>query len=570
MKTVTLPGILAFALATCSTHTVAQSDPFASDPARKLSELSMREESDLVFNILAAEFAGRRGRVLAASEGYFEASQTIADPRVVERAVKLALFSHNWNLANTASERWVELDPENVEAWQHRAQASMHQKDVETATDAMVKVVALSDEGAAQVIPSLVDSILQQSDADLGSELVKGLAQRFPESADAQYGIGRFAMSRGERELALEAFERALIIDPDNLDTLLARARLRLLGGDGDAALEPLTDYLSRSPDDLRAQLGYTRLLIDTGKVDKAADHFEVIAQRFPEDADALYTIGLLALDLRRLKTAEGYLSKVVTLGRHMETANYYLGRISDGRRDYREAIDRYQNVQGGDHFFDAQIRAAELLGQVGDVDQGQALFAKLRTYSDEKSVQIELINSESRMLNGNDMYAESLEILSGGLDQYNNNPTLLYSRALVAERLDQRDLFESDLKAVIEVEPDNAYALNALGYFLTDRNERLDEAEIYLQKAHGLIPDDAAITDSLGWLYYRQGKYIESIELLQKAYNLMADTEIAAHLGEVLWVSGEQAEATKVWEEALRESPDDDLLNNVMKKYIR
>ena len=290
MKTVTLPGILAFALATCSTHTVAQSDLFASDPARKLSELSMREESDLVFNILAAEFAGRRGRVLAASEGYFEASQTIADPRVVERAVKLALFSHNWNLANTASERWVELDPENVEAWQHRAQASMHQKDVETATDAMVKVVALSDEGAAQVIPSLVDSILQQSDADLGSELVKGLAQRFPESADAQYGIGRFAMSRGERELALEAFERALIIDPDNLDTLLARARLRLLGGDGDAALEPLTDYLSRSPDDLRAQLGYTRLLIDTGKVDKAADHFEVIAQRFPEDADALYT----------------------------------------------------------------------------------------------------------------------------------------------------------------------------------------------------------------------------------------------------------------------------------------
>jgi len=197
-------------------------------------------------------------------------------------------------------------------------------------------------------------------------------------------------------------------------------------------------------------------------------------------------------------------------------------------------------------------------------------MFAKLRTFSNEKSVQIELINSESRMLNGNDLYAKSLEVLTGGLDQYNDNPTLLYSRALVAERLEQRDLFESDLKTVIEVEPDNAYALNALGYFLADRDERLDESQIYLQKAHELKPEDAAITDSLGWLYYRQGKYIESIELLQKAYSLMPDTEIAAHLGEVLWVSGEQAEATKVWEEALRDSPGDDFLNNVMKKYIR
>jgi len=340
VKTVTLSGLLAFVLGACSTNIVAQSDTSATGVPAPLSDLTMREESDLVFNILAAEFAGRRGRVLAASEGYFQASKSTNDPRVIERAVKLALFSHNWNLADSAAKRWVALDPENIEAWQHRAQASMHQKDVETATDAMEKVVALSDEGAAQVIPSLVDSILQQSDTDLGSELVERLADRFPDSADAQYGIGRFAMSKGERELALEAFERALAIDPDNLDTLLSQARLQLLGGHGDAALEPVTNYLARSPDDLRAQLGYARLLIDTGMVDEAADHFEVIAQRFPDDADALYTIGLLALDIRRVKTAEEYLLMVVALGKHEETANYYLGRISDSTRDYREAIN--------------------------------------------------------------------------------------------------------------------------------------------------------------------------------------------------------------------------------------
>ena len=146
----------------------------------------------------------------------------------------------------------------------------------------------------------------------------------------------------------------------------------------------------------------------------------------------------------------------------------------------------------------------------------------------------------------------------------------MLYSRALVAERLDKRELFETDLKTVIEVQPDNSYALNALGCFLDDRNERLSEAEGYLVKAYELMPDDAAIIDSLGWLYYRQGRYADSIELLQKAYDLLPDTEIAAHLGEVLWVSGDQLNATKVWEEALSAEPDDDLLNRVMEKYIR
>ena len=143
-----------------------------------------------------------------------------------------------------------------------------------------------------------------------------------------------------------------------------------------------------------------------------------------------------------------------------------------------------------------------------------------------------------------------------------------MYARALVAERLDQRDLFEEDLAKVIAAQPDNAYALNALGYFLVDRNERLDEAEDYLLKAYQLLPNDPAITDSVGWLYYRLGDYTKSIELLRQAHSLLPDSEIAAHLGEVLWVSGDQAEATKIWEEALRESPDDNLLNSVMKKY--
>ena len=603
MKTIIVSGVISIVLSACSTTTVAQNladvpaadKPLTDDQSNvvetggqtivadsslgtsldnpavdRADRMNLREESELVFNILSAEIAGRRGLVDIASENYYDASVATDDPRVSERAAKLALYARDWDRAGRASARWVKLEPESVEAWQLRAQASMHQRDVDTATDAMEQVVNLSDGGPGEVIPSLVDSILRQSDAELGSEVLKKLAARYPDNADTQYGIGRFAMSNGEREIALQSFERALEIDPDNVDALLARARMQLSAGDGDAGLEPVTAYLSRSPDDLSAQLGYARLLIETGKVDRAADQLEVIYQKFPTDADALYTIGLLALDITRVKSAESYLLSVVALDKHQDDANFYLGRISDSRNDYRQAIDRYKGVQGGDNFFAAQIRAGALHGQLGEVDESQQLFATLRTFTDDKSLQIEIISSESRMLNRNDMYDKSFEVLSGGLNQYNDDPALLYSRALVAERLDKRELFETDLKTVIEVQPDNSYALNALGYFLVDRNERLSEAEGYLVKAYELMPDDAAIIDSLGWLYYRQGRYADSIELLQKAYDLLPDTEIAAHLGEVLWVSGDQLNATKVWEEALSAEPDDDLLNRVMEKYIR
>lgn len=535
-----------------------------------VSELSLREESDLLFNIITAEIAGRRGLVGIASENYFDASVASDDPRVSERAVKLALYGRDWQRAELASARWVELAPENVEAWQHRAQSLIHLEDVAMATSAIERVVELSGGEPGAVIPSVVDSILRQSDSKVGARLLENLAARYPENADTQYGIGRLALSKNDRDLAIVAFERALAIDPDNIETLLARARMQLNTGEGDNALKPLTDYLTRSPDDLSAQLGYSRLLIESGKVDRAADQLKEVFTRFPDDADAHYTIGLLALDIQRISSAEKYLESVLTLDKHQDDASYYLGRISDSRTDFLQAIERYRNVEGGDNFFPAQMRAAELYGVVGEVDEGRSLYKELRTYTDDRSVRVELINSESRMLNADDQFEASMQLLNDGIEQYKDASMLLYSRALVAERLDQRAVFEADLLKVIQLQPDNSYALNALGYFLADRNERLDEAQGYLEKAYGLNPEDAAITDSLGWLYYRQGRYSDALRLLKQAYVTLADPEIAAHLGEVLWISGDQAEATKVWEEALRASPDDDLLNIVMKKYIR
>lgn len=532
--------------------------------------LSISEQSDLVYKILSAEIAGRRGRVDIAARNYFDAASNSGDARVAERAVKLAMFGRDWGQAGRAVDRWVELSPTNVDAWQHKVQISLQVKDVDSAAGALEQIVAISGREPTEVIPGLVSSLLRQTDAELGAEVLTRLGARFPDSADTQYGIGRFAMSRGDRETALAAFEKALAIEPDNIEALLSLARIRLDMGAGETALDPIAEFVERNPGRAPALLGYARLLVETGKYERASEQLELISARFDDDSEALFSIGLLALEIKRVEQAERYFQQLVTLDQYVDEGHYYLARISDSRKEYQQAINRYEQVQGGDNFLDAQIRSAELYALIGELDRGRERIANLRSLSDERSVQLELISAESRMLVGNDRQAEAMSVLSEGLDNYPDDPDLLYSRALVAEQLDQQDIFEGDLKKVIADDPDNSYALNALGYFLVDRNMRLDEAEEYLEAAISINPDDPAIIDSVGWLYFRQGRYEESIETLRRAYKILPDSEIAAHLGEVLWVSGDQNSATRVWEEALKVSPDDDLLNKVMKKFIR
>jgi len=126
----------------------------------------------------------------------------------------------------------------------------------------------------------------------------------------------------------------------------------------------------------------------------------------------------------------------------------------------------------------------------------------------------------------------------------------------------------ETLLKKLIKLQPDNAHAYNALGYSLADRNLRLKEAHELIQKATSLAPQDPFIMDSLGWVLYRQGKLQEAREVLEKAYALKADAEIAAHLGEVLWRQGRHQEALELWQKAQAQAPHNETLQAILKKF--
>jgi tetratricopeptide (TPR) repeat protein len=175
----------------------------------------------------------------------------------------------------------------------------------------------------------------------------------------------------------------------------------------------------------------------------------------------------------------------------------------------------------------------------------------------------------EAQLLSADKQLVEAYQVLERGLLKLPDHTDLLYEAAMLADKLGRHEASEKFLRKLIQIKPDHAHAYNALGYSLLERNVRIKEAVVLVEKALALTPDDHAIMDSVGWGYYRSGRLDESIAMLQRAFAGNPDPEIAAHLGEVLWVRGDKSQATQIWQGSLKEHPDNELLQAVMKRYL-
>lgn len=248
-----------------------------------------------------------------------------------------------------------------------------------------------------------------------------------------------------------------------------------------------------------------------------------------------------------------------------MLESSYYLGRVYEEKKDPETALKYYFAVHHGEYYLGAQSRAANLLAEQGKLARAREHLHSLRVGNEQDQVRLYLVEGE--LLRKAGQYQEALTFFADKLEKLPNDTSLRYARALVAERADKLALAEEDLRIIIEREPGNAQALNALGYTLADRTERLDEALDYITRALEVEPKDAAIIDSMGWVQYRLGNHAKAVELLRQALSLIHDPEIAAHLGEVLWEMGNKREALDVLETALEKYPEHKILLDAMKR---
>ena len=550
-------------------QTSSQSPELLEQQRVQVNPLSLHRDAvaDASYNLMVAEIALNQGNTEVAVKHYLDVALTQDNPEIAERAVRVAVYGQDLEAAIIAAQRWIELDPSRIEARQVIAAIYVRQDKIQEAFTYLDDLIQTSELDDAQLFPPLLGILAREKNANTVLAVSLLIAQKNPDRAYAQYLHGMLSAQNGRAEAALEYIDRSIALQ--EIEGVHAtRAKILLGLGRSDEAVLSLSKAVENDPDDQALRLTYARLLVDIKDYEKARIQFEKLHMASPDDAELLYTLGLLSLESQRLDDAEKYMMKLVELNQREGEAQYYLGRIFENRKQYDAAIEWYKKVHVGDYKFDAQLRIADMLGISGRTDEAvQHLDAILKgSQSDGSLVRIYIAKGE--LLRAARRYEEAMTVFNTALEIVPGNSDLLYSRALVAERLGRIDMLEADIKLILKTEPNNAHALNALGFTLADQTDRYEEAYAYIKRAIEINPDDAAIIDSWGWIHYRLGDYEKAIELLRKALSRFDDAEIASHLGEVLWVSGKQDEARSIWQKALKKSPDAPALQSVMQRF--
>ena len=516
-----------------------------SGAAKPQPELS----GQLLFDILAAEFAGNSGKLALSVEHYVRAAQQTEDTRVAARAAYIALYAKQYDKALVALERWRQLEPEAEDI--NRVYAVTHLKLGNSSEAAAYLKLQLDKAEADEREKTLAVKQLLGKEAELevARATLAELNRIMPGNPHLLVLQARYAAQSEDYERALSLLDQALALDPAMVDVAIIKSRILAAQGKREQSMQLIREVLQQQPDNIPLRLNYARLLVEQRQFHQAREQYLELLKLDPENADTLLSLALLSIETKQLGESEAYLKKLIDLGKNADIANYYLGRIAQNDNRDKIAIAYYLKVQKGDYVFDAKLRIAGLFAKLGRPDEGLRQLETLAQKQTSWPKRVRTYLAQGEILRSQGRHAEAVEMYSRALLQNPNDPDLLYARALAAEKVDRLDITEADLKRVISSEPDNANALNALGYTLADRTERLQEALDYIKRAAELVPDDPAILDSLGWVSYRLGNMQEAIKWLRMAFESMEDAEIAAHYGEVLWITNQKAEAERVWE---------------------
>jgi tetratricopeptide (TPR) repeat protein len=569
MRKAILSGVLILLLTACQGAPV-HVESTAAQPNRATVDETLPKQplsAEVLYYLLLGEIAGHRGELDVSVNALTRTAMKTRDPRLAERATLAALYARRSHEAVTSAVLWVELRPNSSEAHEALAAAYMETGGTESALIHFKKVLELAgDQGMPQAYLRIAATLGRQSNRSGALEVMRALVSLNNDKAIAHYALAHLSVRVSDLDSAIQAIDRALVLNPDWEDAALFKGRVLVSLKDMPRVMRFHEQYLDQHPRANSVRLSYARLLVDQKQWDKARVQFKRVVADSPKDAEATFTVALLALQGNNTDEAEKYLRRTLELQPENDQARLYLGQVAEQRKHYDEAIRWYSEVESPDQAFEAQTRLGVVLSHQGKLDEARQHLHSLNPKAEAQRVQLAL--AEEQILREAKQYAEAFEVLTRVLGELPDNTDLLYARALVAEKLNRIDVAEADLRRVLKKEPTNSHALNALGYTLADRTTRYAEALKFIEQALAVKPDDPFILDSMGWVQYRLGNYKEAVKYLRSAFEKRADAEIAAHLGEVLWVMGDRAAAETVWKGALKQTPDNEALLGVINKF--
>ncbi len=522
----------------------------------------------ILFDFLIGETALQRGSLDIAVNRYVKLAKTTRDPRIAKRATEIALHAGNSFAAEQAATMWIQLEPDSVDARQTIAALLVNLGKLDAAQPHLEKLLASEKDGLGNAFMQLNQLLSRNSDKAATLLLIQQLSQPYKNLPEVHFAISQAAWFANQHQLASEEMQSALALRPDWEIAAIHNGRILQRISTNDAA-QFYRHYLKKYPESNEVRIAYTRVLIISNETDTAREQLQWLMDKNPDDAEIMLAAGLLATEMGDFDVTETSFKKALSLGyKDTNAVHFHLGQIYEETNRPEMAMDSYQMVKSGGRYLPAQIRYADLLATQGYLKEAREHLQKLPAANDQQAAH--LILAEAQILRRSKAYQEVYDLLNEGLKKLPDYPELLYDRALAADKLGKFKILEQDLRKLIKLKPDNAHAYNALGYSFAERGIELPEALKLIRKAVELAPEDPYIMDSLGWVYYRMGNLAEGLNYLNLAFTARPDAEIAAHLGEVLWVQGAKDDAINIWRSALEKEPDNEILLETLQRLTK
>lgn len=568
-KLSTLTAALGFsALLLLAPLSQAQTTAGSQNVSTAESKLPMQElTAETLFFLLLAEIAGARGEVGVSVDAYIQTARRTRDPRIAQRATEIALFARDMNTAIEAARLWADIDPDSAEA--RRVLAGALAGSGERLNEVQIqlaRILADAPEQLEQNLLGLNRALARLSDKEVVRSIVTRLTEPYMKKPEAQFARAQAAVAVEDGIGALDAIDNALRLRPDWEPAVLFKAQLLAQLDATREAIELLERYLQKHPESTHARLTYARTLVSARQFEAARQAFQVLLDASPDDRDLMYAVALVSSQMGDVRSAAAMFERALAAGHpEADAIRMNLGHLAEQRENIENALAWYRAVEFGPQYLDAQIRTAVLFARQGRIDEARAHLRDAHSGGEDNK---RLLLAETLVLREGSRYAEALALIDDALRDDPDSTELLYESAMLAERLDKIGVMEARLRKLIAIDPEHAHAYNALGYSLADRGLRLDEAESLIVKALELMPEDPFILDSLGWVRFRQSDLSGALEHLERAYELRQDPEIAAHLGEVLWALERREEADRIWNDALRDHPGNDILRGTIERF--
>ena len=536
-------------------------------------------DAQLFYQLLIGEISANAGEPAPAVSLILDAAKKTKDVQLYQRATELALQSRSGEAALQAARAWKQAHPTSIDASRYTLQILLALNRVSESAEPLKALIELTPTmERPQTFAALPRLYARAGDKKLAATVVEQtLAPYFSQpgtAAPAWAMAGRLRLASGDTMGALDAAQRGQAADAQaEAPVFLA---LELIDPKRPQAEAMVSQYLARAtPASAELRMAYVRHLLSAERYTNALTQLQTLIKENPDFAQGWLVLGSLQLQEKKPVQAETSLKRYLTLAEQQTTGDessrglaqafFALAQIAEKRKDLAGAEAWLKRIESPEALMQAQMRRAILLGQQGKLQEGLQLIRDLPELKDgdERSK----LMGQVTLLKEFKQYQPAYELIGQAIIQSPSDIELIYEQAMTAEKLGRLDEMETLLRRVISLKPDYHAAYNALGYSLADRNLRLPEAKILIQKAVAFAPTDPFIKDSLGWVEFRLGHQAEALRLLEAAFKARPDPEIAAHLGEVLWSMGQRERAQAIWKEGRLLNPENETLLETLKR---